>query len=238
MKAISFWARGHVWTARLLIVFSFLFLNAWGWMAGALLAEDGVRLGGYFLYGFLGLLLAAMVYYPDHRRKERYRHFFRRQKATDFLLVIVAFFLTVYAGNRPESVRLHRLLGTETQASVTATEPGTDIRPKKAKRLHRRALRQKLYEQWHTYRKLYRESSPAGKAALIFLTVIVAGLLAYLVAALSCSISCSGNDALAVVVLLLGAGAIIFFTVRVIRRIARGPGRKKRGEERLQATSG
>ena len=68
-------------------------------------------------------------------------------------------------------------------------------------------------------RAAVRNPGGAGKAALILLTIVVALALLYLVAALSCSIACSGAEGLAFTVALLGTGGVVFLTVVVIRRI-------------------
>ena len=56
---------------------------------------------------------------------------------------------------------------------------------------------------------------------LIILTILLALLLLYGVAALSCSIACSGADGLAVLVFLLGLGLIVWLTVALIKKISR-----------------
>jgi hypothetical protein len=69
---------------------------------------------------------------------------------------------------------------------------------------------------------MYKQSSKSGKVALITVSVLVALILLFIVAAISCEIGCSESGAVAMIVLALGAGAIIFFLVRTIRRIRHG----------------
>ena len=69
----------------------------------------------------------------------------------------------------------------------------------------------------------YKRSSTGGKVALISLTIIIAAFLAMLVLSWSCSLSCNGSDAAAILVGVLGMGLIIFLSIKVINRINRRP---------------
>lgn len=69
------------------------------------------------------------------------------------------------------------------------------------------------------------------KTLLTILTIIVALGVLFLVAALSCSIACSGAEALALLVGLAGLAAVIVFTRLVLRRIKFGPRKKDANEE-------
>lgn len=68
------------------------------------------------------------------------------------------------------------------------------------------------------------QKSGAGKGLLIFLTIVGALALLYLLAALSCSIACSGADGLAILVFVAGLGLIVWLSVVVIKRILRKEG--------------
>ena len=67
--------------------------------------------------------------------------------------------------------------------------------------------------------------SNGEKALLVILSVLVAAGLLYLVAALSCSLSCSGSDAAAVLVGVGGIALVIFLLIIAFRAIY---GRKKK----------
>ena len=67
-----------------------------------------------------------------------------------------------------------------------------------------------------------------AKIVLIFLAVVVAAGLLYVLAALACTISCSGAEALAVIVALVGTFGIVFGAIRLIQAILGKKRRKKR----------
>jgi len=66
------------------------------------------------------------------------------------------------------------------------------------------------------------------KIALIILTILVAAGLIYVFLALGCAIACSGSEALAIVVVLLGSAATIFGAIKLIQYIS---GKKRRKEK-------
>lgn len=65
-----------------------------------------------------------------------------------------------------------------------------------------------------------------GSLLLILLGVLAIALLG----ALSCSLACEGNEAGAVIILLIGLPAIIFLVVRGIRKITNQQPKKKSKE--------
>jgi hypothetical protein len=90
-------------------------------------------------------------------------------------------------------------------------------------RLEKRILKAEFKKQlkvW-TLAKITGKKEEGDKAGLIILAIIGAIGLFFLVASLSCSLSCNGSDAAAVAVLLLGTAAIVLGLIAVIRSINR-----------------
>lgn len=82
--------------------------------------------------------------------------------------------------------------------------------------------RKELVKEYRYYRQLQKEDpSTAGTVGLIILTILGALVLAYVVAALACSISCGGSEALAVVVAIIGLAAVVLGAIWLIRKIVR-----------------
>lgn len=79
-----------------------------------------------------------------------------------------------------------------------------------------------LRTQLKKLRKAYRESTKGEKIFYIALVILGAAILGYGVFALSCSLSCSGSEALAYIVGIVGLAAIVFGAVKLIQRITRG----------------
>jgi membrane protein implicated in regulation of membrane protease activity len=72
--------------------------------------------------------------------------------------------------------------------------------------------------------------SAGGKVGLIILCVVMALVLTYLVAAIACSLSCSGAEGAAVVVAIFGLAGVALLTFFVIRSIVRKSRREKEKE--------
>jgi hypothetical protein len=91
---------------------------------------------------------------------------------------------------------------------------------------------------WKEKKKLLKEQiraikkdkdvSNAGKVALIILSIAVALGLLYLIAALACDLSCSGSEGAATVLMIGGAGLIVFLFILALRAIL---GKKKRAKK-------
>ena len=75
--------------------------------------------------------------------------------------------------------------------------------------------------------KKANDLSEGTKVLLIILSIVVAIGLLFLVAALACNLSCSGSDAVAVIVGIGGLALIIFLLIIAIRAIT---GKKKKGK--------
>ena len=241
MKRISFWAYHHKWTARFLIVFSLFIINCIGLFLGDALVVAKFIVPSLWVYGLAFLFIVAFVNYPAKKEKSRYQNFYRRQKGSDLLLLSTTFLLIINYGNHYQLQRnqspFHFTYASASEIrenSLSATEipivPSTKKKPSLIKQ-----WKKKLKENIRTIRKEYKEASPGERAALIVLTLIVALALLFLVLNLSCSLSCSGSDGAALVVALLGTALIVFFAVRVIKRINRGKPRKVTNE--FQSTS-
>ena len=83
--------------------------------------------------------------------------------------------------------------------------------------------------------KSANDMSEGGKIALIFLSVIVALALLYLVAALACEVWCTGSAAAALLVLLGGTALVIFLLVITIRGINGKKKKKQKDEQTMRS---
>ena len=146
-----------------------------------------------------------------------------------------------YFGNRDVSPFSSSLLSASTGSTIS--QPGDSSKTYKSMNELKKMMKDangKILK-WKERKKLMKEQvrrikkdnsiSEGAKVALIILTVLVALGLAILVAALSCSISCSGSEALAVIVGIVGYAAIIFLTVVIIRSIVRNAKKEKAKEK-------
>lgn len=228
MYTVSVWASRHLWPSRIAIVLLYCVFTVLAFFVGAMVHLSQITIPVLFFYAAAGLFLAVFSMYPQRQQKHRFRHFYRYQKRCDAILIGTTFFFIVCIGNQPQ--KLLRLGVSLAAASVVLPATGvvetpnitTEKNLKKA-RLFKKSGRRLLIQKIQVLRKIYKETSKGGKVALIILAILVAFGLCSLLAALSCSLACSGSDGLAVLVGVLGAGLITFLLIHVILRIERGP---------------
>jgi membrane protease YdiL (CAAX protease family) len=233
MYKISNWASTHVWPARIIIVCAFVLITVLALFIGGALQLFEITIPLSLFYSSVALFLIIFLIYPDKKYSRRFKNFYQYHKTCDSILLSATFFFLICIGNRPEYLlRLAQPASAAVPYSITTnTKPSIEkeksIRPL-LKKLSKKALEHALIKKMAQLRKAYQDTSKGGKIALIILSVIVALALLFLLAGLSCNIACSGADGLAVLVLLLGTGVIVFFLARVIQRITKGPRRKSK----------
>jgi hypothetical protein len=232
MYTISLWASRHLWYARILIVVGFLLLTELALFIGSTLQLLQVSLPMSFFYAAIAVFLAVFLLYPYKKYGHWFANSYRYQKTCDSVLLVTTFVLLTYVGNRPEAVL--QLTTAQATAAVPNTIPavhptiknGAERMQSVLQKVSKKALKQGLYKKVKQLRKAYKKTSNGGKIGLIVLTVVIAFLLLSAIAALSCSISCSGAEGLAIAILLVGSALVVFFFVRMVRRIIKGPKKK------------
>jgi len=234
MRKLSSWARQNKWEARIIIVLSHIVLILLAWFTGSRLTSIGFDLPAYLVYVFAVIYFMAVFAYPSLKNKTRLniKSVYIKQKICDFTLAASAFCMVmILAGNKnssltilPSSLANNVSVSTKEKESQPASEILASLKYRDKSTLTRsekKILKQEFKKQLKNYAvaKLSGNKKEAGDAGLIILTVIAAVGLLYLVAALSCSLSCNGSDGAAVVVALLGTAAIILGVIFVVRKI-------------------
>jgi hypothetical protein len=224
MKKISFWAHENKKTARLTIVISYILLNVIGLFLGDVIHSLNVELTPLFLAIAILLTLIGWMIYPSMSRKKEYSNFFWRQKSADLILVSATFLFVVYMGNALNSN--DNIFRNNTQAAAILFTNVSHVTNTPKTTVSKKSLRKKIRSEFKRLRKAYKDSTDTKKTIYIILAVLVAVGLTSLLSAAVCSISCSGSEALAIVVLIVGLGGIIFGLVKLIQRITRGKPKK------------
>ena len=248
MRKISHWASRHTWLTRFIIIGIYVLLNLIGLFLGDLLFSVGVVINPLFLFAISSMVLTGLFLYPSRKEKNKYRNFYLRHKTADLFLASSTFLFLTYGGNHLNNSKPSRnsnlyAASVSVPANDTRLLPNKVIRenkdpqPETKKPLSKKALKKMLKSKLHEWRKHYKEAGSGGKAALIILSILVAAGLIFLLAALACSIACSGAEALSVIVLILGVGLIIFLLVRVIQRITKGPRKLRKEKADIKSTS-
>jgi hypothetical protein len=248
MRHLSLWGRAHKNAARLIIVASFILLTLLGLFCGSMLSGLGFTLGTSSLVTCMVFYFAGILVYPFsfHRgSKFSKKSFFKRQKACDLLLAACTFFMLVYFGNHPGKFNL---VGSLHAATPSSSIPLSDSSVKKYKTIS--AFAASLKDEtgkslkWKEKRKLLKdqlkaikkgpELTSAQKTILTILSIIVAIGLLYLVAALSCSLSCGGSEAAAFIVGIGGLALVVLLLVVVLRAIHRKTKKEKMAREETE----
>ena len=214
MKQISFWARGHKSASRVLIIIGFLFLNAAGLFLGDLLHSITGIFNPSLILIPITLTIVGYIFYP-RKNKSLYKNLYFRKKFNDLLLIVSTFMFVILLGNNTNSIQN---MPQPLMASNIVYHPSRIIKPTTVNHSSKN-LRQRI----KAYRKAYKEMSKSQKTWAIIGIVLLAGLVAMGVGALSCNIACSGSESLSIVVLVIGLAGVVFGAIKLIQRITRGP---------------
>lgn len=240
MKKISWWAKMHKSYARIIIVVSFIFLNALAFFTGYFLNQLGIFFSQASLFGFFFIFLLAFIGYPAKNQKQKKRKpsgYYLFQKSCDLILAASTFCMIVCLSNRPETlfgfyphVKAFAITFPAKDSAVKHYKSVSDfyssLKDGKGNQLKWKERKKLLKEQVRAIKK-DNDLSKGAKITLIILSVLAAAGLFLLVAALSCNLSCAGSGAAAALVGIGGTALIIFLLIWALRAI-NGKQRKKR----------
>lgn len=213
MKTMAYWAAAHPLQARWSIAGLQVSLGLLAITQGYLLWQMDWLLSPAIIYTAVSALAFAIFVYPfaDSPRLAWWSHFGRR-KTGDFLLAAVAYIMVLQLSIAGYDY-LSRPVEVTGQAEFMVHSRTSTIKKGFVYKL--KALKNTIREH------LADERTPVSfwQILLLLLSIVVAFYLLYIVAALSCSISCNGSTALATVVLVLGSAAVIFLLILGIKAI-------------------
>jgi uncharacterized membrane protein len=235
MRKISFWAKHHRFQAITFLVIIKLLLAYIAFYVGSSLLDLDIHIP-FFVFGIaLFILVMAALIYPSRRFTRLSKNqFYIRQKSCDFIVAACSFLMigTLVNNNLPLAGTTISLASNVTSIQPTAEEILVSLKYRDKSTLTRqekRILKEEFKKQLKVYAvaKVTGHTSDAGQAGLIILTIVAALGLLFLVASLACSLSCNGSDAAAVIVGVLGVALIVWGTIALIKRISKGPEKKK-----------
>lgn len=223
MKQLSYWAKANHHRARFLIILIYILINIAGLIVGSLLWESGIQLKEAFM---LVLAVAVVLLYVIYPKKATYY----KRKLFHGFMAVCTFLIITFFGNQLHNSDSNVFFVNTTKAvthiaNIEQPKTHDPSNIKKEKRLQKKEARS-------FWKKLAAKNdrSKAAKILLIVLTVVVALGLLYVLAALSCTIACSGAEALAVLVALAGTFGIVFGAIRIIQHILGKERKKKRAK--------
>ncbi len=230
MKQLSLWAKKNPRKARLIIIVSHILILLLAWFTGSEISGLSDRLPVYLKIIFVLVFIIAAFTYPIRKSTPRYSY--AKQKTCDFLLALSTFGMVMgiaasgdisfgslsplYAST-PSAINNNKKDPTAEQILASLKYRDKSSLTRAEKRILKAEFRKQL-KIW-TLAKVTGNKEEGDKAGLLILAIVAAVGLFFLVASLSCSLSCNGSDAAAIVVLLLGTAAIVLGLLAVIRSI-------------------
>jgi hypothetical protein len=239
---MSKWASRNPIKSRFLITICHLLAVANSIVLGLLLFLSDWPDSSLLVFLLVNIFFVVYLRYPDKSRrlsKKVYWH----QKRSDFILALCYSFLIAVSVNAylvneegisgsqaglAEATIMHSALSTPPPAAIAADAPPTRAERRGARRSQFKALKAQFKElkaelrAWKKDHKGQKKGSGAVKALLLLLVILGAVALAYVVAVLSCSLSCNGQEGAAIVLLLGGLTGVIWLSIFLIREISRG----------------
>lgn len=224
MKHISFWAKENPRKAQLSIFFLYIALNILAISGGYFFHKNGIHFENFIFDSAFVCFLTALVLY---RRKAKY--YFR--KTLDFLLIFCTVLMIGFWGNRIDDSVPYSPFSSHTATGITIKSVAKGDTANNLNTEHKTKRKKEWRKEQNGKTKKERKKIATWlKVLLILLVVSAAIFLSYLVAILSCNLSCSGAEGLAIVVLVLGLTGAIGGGFVLIRRIL-GYRRRKRLDE-------
>jgi fatty acid desaturase len=240
MRKISLWAKHHPLQAILFIIIIKILLAIIAFFIGSALLKMGFYIPFIVFIISIIVLLAAVFFYPSrHFAGLSKKQFYIRQKSCDLAIAICAFVMIGTLVNN-NFIIPHSTVSFASNSIIKTSPTAEEIlaslqyRDKSSlSKQEKKILKHEFKKQLKVYAKakLRGKKDEAAKALWIILTVIAAVGLLFLLAALACSLPCSGAEGAAVAVMIIGLVAIIWGAVVLIKRISSGPKQKENSPE-------
>ncbi|HZI24466.1 MAG TPA: hypothetical protein VFD46_05290 [Chryseolinea sp.] len=227
-QRLSRWAKKHPLKTRFALGIAQAGMGMTSLWLGNYLYESGVMIPEYARFSAAGIFTVAAIFYPTNYFSNGSPAFsYMQRKLHDAALFTAGAMITVYAGNhyslvvRPTNFvqpATHITTTAENIISVTFAKRNISV----------------VKKQFEARLKKYFED-PKGKTrgekiALIIIASVGFAFLTAAVAAVSCNLSCSGNEAAAILVFLAGGALIAWGLTAALRSIHRSPTIEKRSK--------
>lgn len=251
MKNISIWAKNNRAKALGLTILLHVIISYYFFYVGALLLTKKIILPFSIVYISGVLLLTSYIFYPiKYVRRGIFKRTFFREKQWQLVAMISAALLMVFIGNHSAKSAFLEINRVPEYSAITVAvdvkqEPRVGKKSKVEKRTQRqfikktkRQLRKRIRKNVRKLRAKEKGLTSFEKSLIAFLSLLLGIVLGYLVLALSCSIACSGNEALALIVLLGGFTLIIVGFVAILRSLFGKQARKEMEQDKIKTQQG
>ncbi|TNF48411.1 MAG: hypothetical protein EP305_05570 [Bacteroidetes bacterium] len=220
-KRISYWAKENPKKTWMMIGGIKMIVGAGGLYIGKMLYENNIAFSDSSTYALLGIFGAAAIAYPLKSAKRNFiKHSYLKQKMIDGLLALLGLLLMVNLGNQAVAddnfVPVVSTVFDQTDQILygdeASIELGTFDQSKERYYSEETALDEGAEDE-------KEEANVWAQIGLTLLAVAIFLMLLYLVAVASCNLSCSGQEALATVVLIGGLIACILLLIFALNAI-------------------
>lgn len=234
MIKISYWGKRNPKTTRFIIAICHIVLMTISVWIGLNMFVLEYEVPGWLIPVVVSLFALLYLSYPQKRDDFlSYWISYRRRKAVELGLVVfqsVVLALGIhqiltndYTNSSPESVEVltMAIYNPVFPKSQMDTFSMDQYLIKKIKSIQLAVKQELKSKKWFQITNVDERSDNSKKGWLIFLTVFLIIIATGGIAMLSCSLSCSGNEGLAIVVLLGGMTGIIWGSISAFRSIHR-----------------
>jgi hypothetical protein len=201
-RKLSEWAARNIWTSRFLITISSILLGLGAYLGGGLMAQKHVQLPAFTYYSAMAAFMATLFLYPAKHGLIRSRNYPLR-KLADTLLLFSGLTMICFQGQ----FLIHTAAPAEAgMVGQLFFELG-------------RMMLEKFNALFNISPQISRFWLVVFQIILTLLIMAAALFLLFLVAAISCNLSCSGNEGLALVVAIGGAALVVLLSTLGIRAL-------------------
>jgi hypothetical protein len=221
-QQMSHWAKKNPWKMRGFIGIAQIGMGVSAFSLGNYLYETNIMIPDYARLSAAGMFAVAAIFYPSSYHANGSPAFsYLRRKFHDAALFTTGAMLTLYAGNH-----CHLTIQPTHATQIVSSAPITKQNIFSLKfathqiSVVKNEFQSSLKERFEDPK---RGNTRGEKVALVILVSLAFTLLTVGVAAASCNLSCSGNEAAAIAVLVGGAAIIAWGLSASLKRIHRAP---------------
>lgn len=232
MRQLSLWGKHNPVVARIIIVVSHLLLVCIAAKLAMQFSSSGVQFSSWWLYFFITLFTVTALLYPSKSKGKKSQSHYIKQKSCDFVAALCGFCLVCCFVNQldkysfGQTANAYIIHNHSPYKNADAAKLLNDFRngerkifSGKEKRIIKNEFRYQLKQ--YVIAKVSGDKEKGNATALIILACIAAVGLIGIILSLACSLSCSGSDAAAVIVGVLGTAGVIWGLIAVIKSINR-----------------
>ena len=233
MKAISHWASRHVFASRFLLVVFGIIKGCIGTIIGyGLLQNVPPPLMVGIMFGLIAVYKFAEWRYDRLRSygKLTIERYFRLRYMVIGTMYTALFGLYMFIGNAVYQYQPTIETAVQTINSIIH-DPSVSLDKKELRQIKRQHYYDKVMLKWQA--TLGKDADGMSKNGMIWLGIlgIVLGILS---APLACGLACNNQEALAVIVLLLGVGCIVGAIILFVKAGRKG---KMERQQKRRSTS-